>query len=111
MARERQLGGPGYDDLDAGGEVASGTTTVRFELGSAAPGEGDTHTNIYKLAEGTTTWTQSIHTCLPATKTGTTAQPPESAALTVTETDGTMTYEFASFGKVNLAPYTVVCGR
>jgi hypothetical protein len=94
----------------ADGEVASGTTNVRFEVGLAAPGEGDTHTNVYKLAEGTTTWTQSLDTCLPATKTGTTAQPAGSAALTVTEKDGTMTYEFASFGSVNLAPYTVVCG-
>ncbi len=96
---------------DQDGDVASGTAQVRFELGLAAPGEGDVHTNVYQLTEGSVQWTQSIGPdCQPPTKTGTDILPKGIGALTVTETEDTMTYAFADTGAFSPPMYTIMCG-
>lgn len=95
---------------DQGGQVASGTAHVRFELGLAAPGEGDVHTNVYQLTEGSVQWTQSIPHCQPPSKSGTDILPKGIGALTVTETADTMTYKFTYTGKGIRPTYTIICG-
>jgi hypothetical protein len=92
-----------------GQEFAHGTANVKFELALASPGEGDSHTNIYKLTQASMQWDQSLEDCRPSPKTGTDSLDPGSTDLTVTEKDGQMTYEFTTHSGKKV-PYTVVCG-
>src|SRR6185437_15994170 len=89
---------------------AEGTANVRFDVAVPATGEGDTHTNIYRLAQGTDQWSQTLPDCKPAPQTGSATLPPGSASLTVTETDGMMTYEFVMTDGQKV-PYTTTCGE
>ena len=97
-----------HTQWDVEGRVATGTLNVRFDIALPAPGEGDTHTDVYQMTLGSSDWSQTLDDCEPATRTGTTLLDPGSASLTVTEKDGTMTYEFVS-NSFKQDHYTVVC--
>lgn len=98
-----------HTEWDVDRRVATGTLNVRFDIALPAPGEGDSHTDVYQMTLGSSDWSQTLDGCQPETKTGTTLLDPGSASLTIAESNGTMTYEFVS-NSFKQDSYTVVCG-